>query len=215
MDKNAPIILPTAYLPPVEYFALLINSDAIVIEQYETYSKQTYRNRCEIYTEKGKMPLIIPVSKPSGNHTKTSDIRIFNQDKWYVKHWRAIETAYKAAPFFLYYSNEINSFYNGTIHKLLNFNLELTKLLCQLIGIETELKLSDDYVNRADTRIDYREELSPKKPNILKSFPEYTQVFSTKHGFIPNLSIIDLLFNLGPESFDYLTELDKQLNIEN
>lgn len=214
MNNSTPFILPTAYLPPIEYFALLNTSKAIIIEQHETYSKQTYRNRCEIYTEKGKMPLIIPVSKPSGKHTITADIRIFNQDKWYVKHWRAIETAYKAAPFFLYYSNEINSFYNGTIHNLLNFNLELTKLFCQIIGIETEFKLSADYLKRVDTKIDFREAISPKKPNIIKSFPDYTQVFSTNHGFIPNLSIIDLLFNLGPESYNYISELGKQLKIE-
>ena len=160
------------------------------------------------------MPLIIPVSKPSGKQTITEDILIFNQDKWYVKHWRAIETAYKAAPFFLYYSNEINSFYNGTFHNLLNFNLELTKLFCQIIGIETELALSADYLKQVDTKIDYREAISPKKPNIITSFPDYTQVFSTNHGFIPNLSIIDLLFNLGPESYNYISDLSEKLKIE-
>jgi len=214
VNKSTPFILPTAYLPPIEYFSLLNTSKAIIIEQHETYSKQTYRNRCEIYTEKGKMPLIIPVSKPSGKQTITEDILIFNQDKWYVKHWRAIETAYKAAPFFLYYSNEINSFYNGTFHNLLNFNLELTKLFCQIIGIETELALSADYLKQVDTKIDYREAISPKKPNIITSFPDYTQVFSTNHGFIPNLSIIDLLFNLGPESYNYISDLSEKLKIE-
>ncbi len=199
-------------MPPIEYFVLLSCSDHSIIEQFETYQKQTYRNRCLIYTEKGKMPLTVPVSKPFGNHTKTKDILIFNREKWFIKHWRAIETAYQSAPFFLYYSDEVRMFYEGTFNRLIDFNLGLTRLFCHLTGVSTPISLSDDYADPSDVKQDYRTAFSSKKPHILKDFHEYTQVFSAKHGFIPNLSIIDLVFNLGPDSSAYISELQDQLH---
>ncbi|MCB2209052.1 MAG: WbqC family protein [Bacteroidetes bacterium] len=205
MDQQSHLILPAAYLPSVSYFALLNNAQNASIEQFETYPKQTYRNRCEIYTEKGKTSMVIPVSKPHGNHTKTADVEIFNQDRWYVKHWRAIESAYRASPYFLYYKDELKSFYDGSHKKLLEFDMDLISHFCKLFDIHTSIGLSSDYIK--DTGIDYRQELSPKKPPIIQDFPEYTQVFEIKHGFIPNLSILDLLFNLGPESGNYIYKL--------
>ncbi len=198
-----------AYMPPIEYFVLLDNAEQVIVEQFETYQKQTYRNRCLIYTEKGKMALTIPVSKPFGNHTKTKDLLIFNQDKWFIKHWRAIETAYKSAPFFLYYSDEVKLFFGGSFDRLIDFNLELTRLFCGLIGIDTTISLSAGYMQQTDANMDYRATLSPKRSGILDVFPAYTQVFGTKHGFLPNLSILDLIFNLGPESQAYISEVGK------
>jgi len=209
VDQQSHIILAAAYLPSVSYFALLNNAENIIIEQFETYPKQTYRNRCEMYTEKGKTSLVIPVSKPHGNHTKTKDVEIFNQDRWYIKHWRAIESAYQASPYFLYYKDELKSFYDGSHKKLLEFDLDLTRHFCKLLDIQKSISLSLDYIK--GTGIDYRQELSPKKPPIIHEFPEYTQVFDTTHGFIPDLSIADLLFNLGPESSDYVAQLSAEL----
>lgn len=193
-------------MPPVEYFALLLQAGRGVIEQHETYQKQTYRNRSIIYTEKGKMILSAPVRKPHGNHTKTKDVLLFNDDKWFIKHWRAIETAYKSTPYFLYYSDEIEMLFKGGFDRLLDFNTYLTRLFCHLLSIDTPLSFSENYM-KSDTKSDYRTALSPKKQSVLKNFPVYTQAFSIRHGFIPNLSIIDLLFNLGPESHDYLQKL--------
>lgn len=212
VEKHTTILLSTAYLPPVAYFALLDGAGQAMIEQYETYQKQTYRNRCEIYTEKGEMALSIPVSKPDGNHTKTKDILIFNEDKWYKKHWRAIETAYLSAPFFIYYKDEIEPYFQKPYEQLLDFNLQLTKLFCRIIGIETAIALTEDYIKTPENTLDYRAILSPKKQdNLIEKFPEYTQVFDTKHGFIPNLSILDLLFNMGPDSYDYISALSDQI----
>jgi hypothetical protein len=212
VENRIPILLSTAYMPPVAYYALLYNANLAVIEKFETYLKQTYRNRSEIYSEKGKMALSIPVSKPSGNHTKTKDILIFNQDKWFKKHWRAIETAYLPAPFFIHYSHEIKPFFEHPFKWLLDFNTQLTELFSRIIGLDTTIILSEDYIKIPKDKIDYRTTLSPKKPeNILKKFPKYTQVFETSHGFIPNLSILDLVFNLGPESCDYIASLSKQI----
>ena len=200
-------ILPVAYLPPVSYFVLLNGADRVIFEQHETYPKQTYRNRCEIYSEKGKTSLTIPVKKPNGNQTKTSEIRIFNEDNWFVKHWRAIEIAYQSSPYFLYYGDELKIFFDGSYDSLLEFNLALIQYFCDLFNIQTPITLSEDYLENPETHPDFREVLSPKKPPIINYFPAYTQVFTTKYGFIPNLSIIDVLFNLGPESADYISKL--------
>jgi len=212
VEKHASILISTAYMPPIAYFALLEYSDTVIIEQYETYQKQTYRNRCEIYSEKGKMALSIPVGKPEGNRTKTKDILIFNQDKWYKKHWRAIETAYLSAPFFIYYKDEIEPFFQKPYEQLLDFNLQLTQTFCRIIGINTTIIFSDDYIKTPGNSVDYRTALSPKKQvGLIEKFPEYTQVFDLKHGFIPNLSILDLLFNMGPDSYDYISALSDQI----
>jgi len=197
-------LLSIAYLPPAEYFHYLMKADTIYIEQYETYPKQTFRNRCIVYSEKGAMPLSIPVTKHEGNHTKTKDVLILNREKWYLNHRRAIEAAYLASPYFLYYRDELELFFTGRHDNLLRFNLSLLDTICKLIGMKPSVELTQRFVKEPADITDLRYMISPKKPALLKHFPEYIQVFQDRHGFIPNLSIIDLLFNLGPDTMDYL-----------
>jgi hypothetical protein len=194
-------------MPPISFFVLLNNADKAIIEQHETYPKQTYRNRCEIYTEKGKTNLTIPVKKPNGNSTKTSEVCIFNEDKWYMRHWRAIEIAYSASPYFLYYGDQLKSFFNGEYESLLVFDLVLIRHFCEILEIQTPMVLTQTYIKKTNNNLDFRDILTPKQPAFFDKFPEYTQVFSTKHKFIADLSILDLLFNLGPESMDYISQL--------
>jgi WbqC-like protein family len=207
-DPNT-LLLSTAYLPPVEYFAYLLRFPLTIIEQHETYPKQTYRNRTEIYTDKGKMVLHVPAVKPNGNHTKTCAIIFGNQEKWQLNHWRAIEAAYIASPFFLYYKDMIFPFFEKPQLKLLEMNTRLTTTLCTMIGIETELLYTDRFRKKPENTLDLRSKIHPKKPSTISNFPHYHQVFADRHGFIPNLSIIDLLFNLGPETKSYLEEIIK------
>ena len=179
----------------------------VCIEQHESYPKQTYRNRCEIYAENGKMALTIPVKKVFGNNTKTSDIQIFNGDRWYLNHWRAIESAYLASPFFLYYRDELESFYTGKHTSIPELTTSLIRLICELIEIDVDLSFSEEFEKEPVDALDMRFMISPKKSSTLDVFPEYIQVFDERHGFIPNLSIIDVLFNLGPETKSYLADL--------
>jgi len=201
------VLLSTAYLPPIEYFYYLFKSEHIIIEQLETYPKQSYRNRCEILTGNGKLSLSIPVRKVNGNHTLSKDIALFNEDKWQLNHWRAIQVAYSASPFLLYYEDELECFFTQEHNNLFKFNLGITKTLCSLIGFKPEISLAKTFEKNPNNCLDLRNSISPKKPSTIDHFSAYIQVFSDRYPFISNLSIIDLLFNLGPETGEYLRKL--------
>ena len=195
---SAPIVIP-AYSGNIQYYSILSNFKEVYLEQYAHYVKQTYRNRCQILTANGVMNLTIPVDKVSGEKMLDKDVRISSTD-WQRVHWAAIESAYNNSPFFLYYSDDIRPMYERKFDFLLDFNLKLQEIITSLIGFDTKLVLTDTYTE--SNELDFREKLSPKykgeTPNFI-SLPYY-QVFKEKFGFIENLSIYDLLFNMGNES---------------
>lgn len=203
MEPGA-VLLPTAYFPPLSYYAYLASGKRVFIEQMETYPKQTYRNRCEIATVSGKMNLIIPVSKPYGNHTRTHQVEISYREAWQMKHWRALQTAYSASPFYAYYADLLHDLFQRREKSLIQHNLNALKVANALLGINPEITLTDDYVKTYHDRSDLRRTFSPKRDQILTNAPRYPQVFEHMEGFIPGLSILDLLFNLGPDARKYL-----------
>jgi len=196
------IIVSTSYLPPIGYFAALINAGKIYIELDETYPKQTCRNHANIYGPDGRQTLSIPVKKPHGNHTKTRDIRISYALPWNKTHWRAIETAYNNSPFFLYYQDYFRPYFEKEYDCLVDLNSEILKTVFRLLRISKEIRYSETYVKEPAGMHDFRKELTAKHAAAV--CPSYTQTFGEKHGFIPNLSIIDLIFNVGPEASEYL-----------
>jgi hypothetical protein len=200
MDNQSHILLSTAYLPPVEYFARMAGAGAVLIEGEENYLKQTYRNRCEIYSANGKLPLVIPVIKASGNHTPVKEIKIDNAEPWQLSHWRAIVSAYNHSPFFIYYRDDFEGFYLKKFTSLFDFNYEILLVVLGLLKLNPKPGFTKTYL-KADNSLlnDFRYSISPKKPTSLKPFP-YQQVFGDRHGFLWNLSIIDLLFNTGPDA---------------
>lgn len=204
------VILSTAYFPPIAYFAYLLNADEILVEVHETYPKQTFRNRCQIYESNGKLDLSLPVNKIHGNHTKTKEILISDQSNWGINHWRAIESAYNSSAFFLYYQDEIKPLFLDNNIKLIEHNQLILSILLDLLEIKKEFQQTQDYHKNYADALDLRMILSPKKPKTDFNFAEYFQVFNDKHGFIENLSILDLLFNEGPASKQYLEDLAKQ-----
>jgi hypothetical protein len=204
MTKNS-VLLTTAYLPPISWFSLLLHH-TVILEKQETYARQSYRNRCHIYSERGILPLSVPVTRLRGHHTRIDDVQIYNGEKWYLKHWRAIQSAYEASPYFLYYQDELKPFYSGKYQSLWAFNKALTETLCALMDISPRWEVTTTYEKHPENGMDLRQAFSPKKP-LSRDFPPYTQVFSDRHGFLPNLSILDLLFNLGPESKSYLSHI--------
>ncbi len=201
------ILLSTAYLPPIEYFATILQFNSLKIEKYEHYIKQTYRNRCNILTANGLLNLSIPVNKIDGNHTLIKDIRISYLSNWQSNHWRAIESAYNKSPFFLYYRDDFEKFYTQTYELLIDYNTELLKFILKKLGTSIEINFTDDFVPINNSANDIRYSIQPKQKQKSIDFPHYYQVFEEKHGFIPNVSIIDLLFNEGTESKNYLRNL--------
>ncbi len=197
-NKAESALFSTAYLAPVEYFQYLKTAGKVCIEQHEYYQKQTYRSRCRIATANGIMDLSIPVEKR--NHTLIRDIRISEHSDWQTQHWRSIEAAYNSSPFFEYYADDFRPFFEKKWLFLWDFNMELLHKTLELLDIETEILLTETYEPQTgEETLDLREIIHPKKEASIP-LKSYYQVFATKFGFIPNMSIIDLLFNMGNES---------------
>lgn len=199
------ILLPTCYLPPVSYFYQCLKPNELYVEILETYPKQTLRNRCFILGPNDIQMLSIPVSRPSGNHTKTKDILINNSLPWQKQHWRSIETAYNKSPFLLYYQDHFYPFYEQPMKFLIDFNEGIRERIFEIFQIDKKVQHNKVFEKTPNNLCDLRNAFSDKIPQ--PPIPEYHQVFSAVHGFVPNLSILDLICNLGPESIAYLRQL--------
>ena len=198
------ILVATAYLPSVNYMAEVIRADEIVIESFETYTKQTCRNHCTIFGPNGKQTINIPVIKANGNHTLTKDVLVSTHQNWQRIHWRSIETAYNNSPFFLYYRDHFAHFYETNYRFLLDLNTEIFRTLLQILKIERPVRLTEKFEKSPANIVDFRTILGAKHFGQHKNYPHYTQVFEFRHGFLPGLSILDAIFNLGPEAPFYL-----------
>ena len=208
------ILLSSAYLPPVQYFAHLQSAEQVWIEQYDHYQKQTYRNRCVIAAPDGPLSLTVPIEKPNTQKAFMRDIRISDHGNWRHLHWNAIESAYNHTPFFEYYKDDFRPFYEKKFDFLVDYNEQLCQLVCQLIDIDTSFQRTESYVvEPSNTIIDLRDAIHPKKEVMddasFRAVPYY-QVFQERLGFLPNLSIIDLLFNMGPEAILVLQKSIKE-----
>lgn len=205
------IVIPTAYNPPAIYFAFLIVCQDVLIEIHETFPKRTWRNRCSILTSQGVMDLTIPVKR--SNNSKTCEVIIETAQKWQNNHWRAIESAYNKSPFFIYYRDELQQLIYKNETNLVRFNQCLMNFFLRIYKIKTNIQFSDEYQKNISEYLDFREKLNPKKESMisLELFPKYYQVFGEK--FYPNLSILDLLNNEGPDGMDYLINLSEKIKI--
>lgn len=201
----ATVYLSSAYLAPVEYYAKLLAYDRACIEQYDHYMKQTYRNRCTIAAPDGELALTVPTVKAEGAKCFMRDVRISDHGNWRHLHWNAIESAYNHTPFFEYYKDDFRPFYEKRYEFLIDFNEELCRLVCSLIDLQPRMERTTGYrTSFGPDEADFRERIHPKR-DFRKEDPDfvakpYYQVFQERLGFLPNLSIIDLLFNMGPES---------------
>lgn len=210
MDRNKslpPALLPAACLPSIEYFCWLYHSEELVIEIYETYPKQTCRNRYTIESSAGKIHLSVPVVKPNGNHTLTKDVHIDSGQAWNRTHWRTLESAYNKSPYFRYYAEDFSDIIMHPPELLVDLNLTLIRLCCRLMNFEPVLKMTTGFEAQpsiVDLRHKFSEKKKPEHEWQIKDYIPYIQVFSDRHKFISNLSILDLLFNEGPESVSYL-----------
>ena len=198
------VFVSTAYLPPIDYFVILQQAKNICLETQENYLKQTYRNRCRIAGPNGVQVLSIPVNKQGYTKVKIRDLKIAYNEPWQQIHWRSIETAYNTSAYFLYYRDDLQPFYQKQFTWLFDYNLHLLELIIKWLKMSPLLKLTQDYHSGIGELHDFRYNISPKE-SALFSLRPYYQVFNERHGFQQNLSIIDLVFNEGPESTAWLT----------
>jgi hypothetical protein len=201
------ILLTTAYLPSVSYMAKAMMAERLVIEAWETYPKRTSRNQSLIAGPNGLQMLSIPVNRVNGSHTKTRDIRISDHQPWQKIHWRSLETAYSNSPFFLYYSDLLRPFYEKRSEWLLDFNTSMLDVLLRAFHRQVDISPSASYEKNTSVMTDFREQTGGKAVENTSPVPVYRQVFSERHGFIPGPGIADILFNLGPETPDYLLSI--------
>jgi len=194
--------LSTAYFPPLQYMNKLAKGDTVYIEKFENYSKQSYRNRCEIYGANGRLTLSIPIEKQATSKTKIKDVKIDYDENWQKIHFRAIESAYKNSPYFEHYFPEIEHFFSKKYVFLWDLNQDILAVLLKILDINCEIKYTSDFENEYIGSSDFRFGIHPKQ-RMKKEDPffesaKYYQVFEPKHGFLENLSILDLIFNEGP-----------------
>ncbi|MEG2321387.1 MAG: WbqC family protein [Bacteroidales bacterium] len=204
-------LLSTAYFPPIEYFIAIANSNATLIELEETYQKQSYRTRCHINSGNGLLVLTVPVLRDKGDHKiPIKEIKIDYSKPWILQHKRAIEAAYMSSPFFEYYVDDIFPILDKKEPFLFNLNSSIISAIISLIGLKNNISFTDNYIKTQNEGIlDLREQIHPKHrgASLLQKMEiekPYYQVFTNKQGFIPNLSILDLLFNEGPNSISFL-----------
>lgn len=206
-------LLSTTYFGPVQWYQKLCRYDSVMMEQHESFMKQTFRNRCVIATTNGLQTLTVPVVREG---TYIRDIRISDHANWRHQHWHALMSAYSESPFFEYYADDVRPFFERKWTYLYDFNMDICRKMCELLDIRPDIKPTEDYVKSANGFVrvgdagavaDFRDVINPKHPLPDGEFVprRYYQVYERKHGFQPNLSVLDLLFNMGPEGIFFLT----------
>lgn len=204
----ASVLLSSTYFGPIQWYQKLYRHKCCYIEKYDHFIKQTYRNRCQIATTQGVQTLSIPVEKFDTPKCLMRDVRISDHANWRHVHWNALVSAYGESPFFEFYEDDIRPFFTKKWTFLYDFNFEIMQKMCELLDIEPNVRATTEYLKIGEGHVDeselvdFREAIHPKRPQPDSSFqPQpYYQVYAEKHGFLPNLSIIDLLMNLGNEA---------------
>lgn len=196
------IILSTAYLPSLDYFRLLLSGKPVLIERHEHFTKQSYRNRCTILGANGPLDLSIPLVR-QGDKELIGEKKISYQERWQNQHWRTITSAYKNSAYFEYFEDELKGFYEQEYELLFDYNWQLMQTILKIMRQSPQIDFTSAYEKMPVNALDARGLIHPKKKTLFEYKPYY-QVFADKHGFVPNLSILDLLFNEGLNSLAYL-----------
>lgn len=195
-----------AYLPSVEYLAAMLSCEEIWLEAHESFNKQSYRNRCYIDSPNGRLLLNYPVQHQG--RKQIDQIAISERENWRQKHWQALQTSYGSSPFFEAVAEDLRLLYfDTTLSKLWDFNLAALQVIFKWLRVNKPLHFTEIWQANPENASDFREALHPKKPGLSTKLPSYPQVFDGKHGFQPNLSVVDLIFNEGPAAYDYLAGL--------
>jgi len=196
-------LIPLTYLGPIQLFAHLKEGDKVIVEQHCSYERKSYRNRCNIVGANGIMPLSVPVVNQKNNKITTKQALISYDTDWQKQHWRSIVSAYNSSPFFEFYADDFEPFYTKEYDSLVEFNMGLLNVILKALELDLTVTLSEHYTSTIENNVDLRQLIHPKRLYTDDQHfinVEYWQVFAQKHGFIANLSILDLIFNMGPEA---------------
>ena len=195
-------LLYPSYFPSISHFVAMSQSEQITFEVDDNFQKQTNRNRTYIYSPNGIQLLNIPVKHSTTAHQKTKDVQIENSFDWQKQHFKSLEAAYRSSPFFEYFEYIIEPFYTKKHHFLMDLNFESIEIASKCLGMKLDFEKTTEYFSEIPEITDFRNLVNGKKDN--SQFESYTQVFGDKHGFLNNLSVLDLLFNEGRFALDYL-----------
>lgn len=208
LENNNLPIFPAFFFPNIKYFKYLNNYDNVFIETKESFPKQTFRNRTYILSSNGVINISVPIIKENSYRQSTSEVKICYNDNWNIKAWRAITSAYGKSPYFEYFEDEIKHFFTNKYEKLFDLNLDILFYFKKRFEIKTNIILSENYSNTIPNEIDFRNKFIPLNKSSKEEendiYKEYIQCFYEKFGFNKNLSCIDLLFNTGRESIQYI-----------
>lgn len=201
------VLLPLLYLPPISWFVEFLKEDSeIILEQFESFPKQTYRNRCTVYGANGRLLLIIPIQH---NGIRVyNELQVSNRENWQKIHWKSIKNAYQCSAYFEYYEDQLEKIYTSDLKNLFDFNRNALEIILKILKTDKQFTLSTEYFKNPEAK-DLRMSFSPKTEAELE-FPEYYQTFTDKLGFQENLSILDLICNKGPESLTYLRNIQSK-----
>ncbi|MBT8255919.1 MAG: WbqC family protein [Bacteroidia bacterium] len=197
------ILIHPTYFPSIAHMVAVVRAEEVVFERFDNFQKQTYRNRTYIAHSNGKLLLNVPIKHTkSGKRRKTSEVEVENSFPWQSQHWKSLQSAYRTSPFFEFYEDELAPLFEIPVVGLLDHNLVVFETVCELLGLETHFSFTTVY-EPTPTCTDLRKLVEAKnEPD--HGFDPYTQVLESHHGFLPNLSILDLLFNEGPNALLYL-----------
>lgn len=199
------ILLSGLYLPPISYFHAIQKHDvAVVIDQHEHFQKQTFRNRTHIGTANGVLELFVPIQHGRRERRAMKDVLISYDHDWQRLHWMSIQTAYRTSAYFEYYEDDFYQFYNQKYDFLLDYNIKQLELILKTLKIKRTINLTDFFEKESENSFDLRNAIHPKKETVYMNQKPYYQLFEDRTGFVPNLSIIDLIFNQGPQGKTYL-----------
>jgi len=203
------LIHPTCF-PNIAHCVAMVKADTLYFEVCDNYVKQTYRNRTFIYGANGKLQLNIPVQYTQKNRQLYKDVKVFHNTKWQQLFLKSLQSAYRTSPFFEFYIDELLPLFEMEVTYLLDFNLKCIEVLMECMQLDFKYQVTQQFENDVKDKADYRGLVNSRKEKP-QCFDTYTQVFSNKHGFSSNLSVLDLLFNEGTNTITYLESQTLQL----
>jgi hypothetical protein len=199
------LILNTAYFPPVEYFIQILHHKQVLIEDSEHFVKQSLRNRCRIVTANGPLILTAGLEHCRRNHLPLKEVKISYSNNWHIINWKTLESAYASSPFFLYYRDFFEVFFRKKHIWLLDLNAEILACCLKVLEIQADISFTGIFYKTYAEATDLRYAIHHSE-TMMNELKPYLQVFGERHGFIANLSILDLIFNRGPYSGTYLMD---------